>query len=80
MTDFKVCFNDETFLTVTKGQIEVHGADFPADLANISKLIGILSEVMNEALNQPVAAARTPAPAAAPVRKTDNVVSLFATG
>ena len=75
MTDFKVCFNDDTFLTVTKGQIEVHGADFPADLANISQLIGILSEVMNEALSQ------TSARKAAPVvtAQTGNVVPLFAT-
>ena len=49
-SDFEVCFKGETFLTVNQGQLTVQGVDFQTDLVNISRLINILSDVMNAAL------------------------------
>ncbi len=49
-SDFEVCFKGETFLTVNQGQLTVQGVDFQTDLVNVSRLINILSDVMNAAL------------------------------
>lgn len=55
-SDFEVCFKGQTFLTVDQGQLNVQGVDFQTDLVNISRLINILSDVMNAALTAQVEA------------------------
>lgn len=58
--DFEVNFRGQTFLTVRKGQLDVTGTDLPSDLANISRLIGILSDVLDSALTAQCEAAVQP--------------------
>lgn len=65
LSDFEVCFNGKTFLTVDKGQLNVQGIDFQTDLVNISRLMSILSDVLDTALT---AQAKPP--------ETNNVYSL----
>ena len=78
-SDFEVSFKGKTFLTVTQGQLNVQGVDFQTDLVNISRLMAILSDVMDQALT---AQAETTTPAAPRKRITpthsSNVYQLHA--
>ena len=73
-SDFEVSFNGRPFLTVRKGQLDVQGIDFEADLTRISRLMGILSEVMTAAQ----AEARKPLPfvESVPQQRQGNVYPL----
>lgn len=73
-SDFEVSFNGQPFLTVSKGQLDVRGMDFEDDLKKISRLMGILSEVMTAAQ----AEARKPLSFAVSAQKQGNVHPLRA--
>ena len=47
--DYEVRFNGQEFLRVNNGTLDVHGVDFERDLASISHLISILSDVLYSA-------------------------------
>lgn len=49
-SDFEVSIKGETFLTVQQGQLNVRGLNFQSDLASISRLMSILSDVLDSAL------------------------------
>ena len=66
--EFQVNFKGVSFLTVRQGQLDVSGTDLQSDLANIARLIGILSDVMNAALT-----AKVEKPAPVPVFQEGNV-------
>lgn len=79
-SDFEVSFKGKTFLTVNQGQLDVQGVDFKTDLVNISRLMAILSDVMDEALT--AQAETTPTSPSAPRKITaahsSNVYQLHA--
>jgi len=82
-SDFEVCFKGETFLTVNQGQLTVQGVDIQTDLVNVSRLINILSDVMNSALTaQAETGQAKPAKTSAPkmvAAHSGNVYPLHAT-
>jgi hypothetical protein len=52
-SDFEVRFQNRTFMKVCDGRIEIDGADYSRDVASITRLIGILSEVLITATVMP---------------------------
>ena len=72
-SDFEVCIQGRKFLTVRDGQLQVNGADIASDVASVSRLIRILSGVMEDAL---VASAPAPLHAAPTCASSGNVFYL----
>lgn len=49
--EFEVRFMGKNFMSVRDGEMNVQGVDFRTDLANVSRLIGLLSDLLNTALS-----------------------------
>ena len=76
--EFEVRFRGRTFLEVRDGQVDVHGADYNADLADVSRLIAILSDVLCSAAQmKDEGSGRAPAQ---PEKTHDNVIYLGVSG
>ena len=54
-SDCEVRFQDRSFMKVREGRIEIVGTDYSRDIASITRLIGILSEVLVSAAAIPQA-------------------------
>lgn len=48
--DIEISFRGHRFLTYTEGDVSVDGCDLQTDLINVSRLIGILSDVLDKGL------------------------------
>lgn len=49
VSDFEVRIKGHSLVQVNKGEVKINGKDFHRDLRNLTELVGILSDVLEQA-------------------------------